>query len=97
MVEKHTNDTIDDSGTFSGSDDGSGSEVIKVIAGFSAGDYYYNIPGSATADTINIAKTSNIGIPGIWILNSASMLIIIRLHNKSFPHYQLCYVRCISC
>ena len=28
---------------------------------------HVTIPGSLTSDIINIARTSNIGIPGVWI------------------------------
>jgi len=96
MVEKHTNYTVDDSEAFGGSGDvssgsgigsgsgnGSGSgEEIEVIAGFSAGDHYYNIPRLGTADVVNIAQTSNVGIPGIWIFNSSSTVVIIRLNES---------------
>ena len=37
--------------------------------GFDAGDgiRYFAVPGSWTAAIINIASTSNVGIPGMWI------------------------------
>lgn len=37
--------------------------------GFNAGDgeRFFSIPGSQTAAIINIASTTNIGIPGVWI------------------------------
>ena len=40
-----------------------------TLAGYNAGDQInsYTLPGSRTADIINIAKTSNVGIPGTWI------------------------------
>ena len=91
-IQQPKNDSIDGSGglgefsglgDFSGdgsgdrSSDGSGSgEEIEAVAGFDTDDYYYNIPGSATAQIGNIAQTSNVGIPGMWIFNSASMLTL---------------------
>ena len=42
---------------------------VEALAGFNSGDQInsYTLPGSRTADIINIAKTSNVGIPGTWI------------------------------
>ena len=41
---------------------------VGYDAGDDAGDYisYYNVPGSGTADIVNITRTSNVGIGGIW-------------------------------
>ena len=41
----------------------------EALAGFNAGDgiNYIAIPGSLTPSIIDIARTSNVGIPGIWI------------------------------
>jgi len=33
----------------------------------------FNIPGSGTAEIINITQTSNVGIPGMWIFITAVM------------------------
>ena len=54
-------------GDVSGGVDGLGG--TEALAGFNAGDQVtsYNITGSITADITNIAKTSNVGIPGTWI------------------------------
>ena len=42
---------------------------IQATAGISAGNSidYVMIPGSRTSSIINIDKTSNVGIPGLWI------------------------------
>ena len=41
----------------------------EALAGINAGDYinYVTVPGSQTPDIINITKTSNIDVPGIWM------------------------------
>lgn len=38
-------------------------------AGFNAGDgkRYFNIPGSRTADVVNVEETTNVGVPGRWV------------------------------
>ena len=43
-------------------------DINRVEVGYDAGDYisYYNVPGSRTADIVNITRTSNVGIGGIW-------------------------------
>ena len=42
---------------------------LKAVAGYNAGDRInsYTIAGSQTSRIIEIAKTSNVGIPGTWI------------------------------
>ena len=42
---------------------------IPAQVGFDAGDgiRYFAVPGSQTDEIINIASTSNVGIPGMWI------------------------------
>ena len=47
--------------------------------GFNAGDgvRFFSIPGSQTADIINIATTSNIGIPGMWIFRVDLSMITV--------------------
>ena len=37
------------------------------------GDNFFNIPGSGTAEIINITQTSNVGIPGMWMFITTSM------------------------
>ena len=41
----------------------------EALAGINAGDSVNSItiPGSQTPSIINIAQTSNVGIPGVWI------------------------------
>ena len=55
--------TGDDSGGFNGL---GGTEAL---AGINAGDGFNHttIPGSLTPNIINIAQSSNVGIPGVWI------------------------------
>ena len=55
--------TGDNSGGFNGL---SGTEAL---AGINAGNRinYYTISGSRTSSIINIARTTNVGIPGTWI------------------------------
>ena len=55
--------TGDDSGGFGGL---GGTEAL---AGINVGDgvNYATIPGSLTPSIINIAGTSNVGIPGVWM------------------------------
>ena len=54
-------------GDASGGIDGLGGN--EALAGINAGDgiNFVTIPGSLTASIINIAQTSNVGIPGIWM------------------------------
>ena len=41
----------------------------EALVGINAGDYinYVTVPGSQTPDIINITKTSNIDVPGVWM------------------------------
>ena len=54
-------------GDFSGGLDGLGG--TEALAGFDPGNgiNYYTIAGSWTSGIIDIARTTNIGIPGTWI------------------------------
>ena len=54
-------------GDNSGGSGGLGGTQAQV--GFNAGDGVRsaNVPGSQTAGIINITKTSNIGVPGVWM------------------------------
>lgn len=47
----------------------SASSVTSPQAGFNAGDgkRYFNIPGSRTADVVNVEGTTNVGFPGRWV------------------------------
>ena len=55
--------TGDNSGGFNGL---SGTEAL---VGINAGDSinHVTVPGSRTSSIINIARTSNVGIPGTWM------------------------------
>ena len=46
----------------------SGLSGTEALAGINAGDHVdrVTIPGSLTSDIINIARTSNVGTPGVW-------------------------------
>ena len=54
-------------GEASGGTGGLGGTPAQV--GFDAGDgiRYFAVPGSQTDEIINIASTSNVNIPGMWI------------------------------
>ena len=54
-------------GSASGGSGGFGGTPAQV--GFDAGDgeRFYSVPGSQTADIVNIDTTSNIGIRGVWM------------------------------
>ena len=41
----------------------------EAVAGINGGDYvnYFTIPGSRTPNILNIAETSNVGNPGVWM------------------------------
>ena len=56
-------------GDDSGGIDGFGG--TEALAGINAGDGINNItiPGSLTPSIINIAQTSNVGIPGVWMFH----------------------------
>lgn len=43
--------------------------LLSSQAGFNAGDgkRYFNIPGSRTADVVNVEETTNVGYPGRWV------------------------------
>lgn len=47
----------------------SASAALSSQAGFNAGDgkRYFNIPGSRTADVVNVEGTTNVGFPGRWV------------------------------
>lgn len=47
----------------------SASLLLSSQAGFNAGDgkRYFNIPGSRTADVVNVEGTTNVGYPGRWV------------------------------
>jgi len=52
------------------------SSNLKAVAGYNTreGNHSFSIPGSGTANIINITQTSNIGVPGVWILHGEGLL-----------------------
>lgn len=40
-----------------------------ALVGFDAGDQfsYYSLPGSRTDAIANVTRTSNVGMPGVWV------------------------------
>ena len=54
-------------GDISGGLDGLGG--TEALAGINAGDHVNQstVPGSHTSGIINITRTSNVGIPGVWM------------------------------
>ena len=64
-------------GDWSGGSDGlSGTEAL---AGINAGDQinHVTIPGSQSPEIINITRTSNIGIPGVWMFRVGRGIVCI--------------------
>lgn len=53
--------------------------IISVVTGINVGDghRYVDIVLSSSTGELNIAKTSNIGVPGVWILKVDSGIGII--------------------
>jgi len=54
---------------------------FRALAGISAGDRisFNTIPESQTADIINIDKTSNVGIPGVWMFQAGKSMLPVGL------------------
>ena len=54
----------------------------EAVAGISAGDgvNFITIPGSLTPSIINIANTSNIGVPGVWMFKVGTGKISMLSH-----------------
>ena len=75
--------TLDCVGDNSGGIDGFGGN--EALAGINAGDGANSttIPGSLTPSIINITQTSNVDIPGMWILKSGQG----GLHKVKFAVY----------
>ncbi|KAJ1132104.1 hypothetical protein NDU88_010434 [Pleurodeles waltl] len=55
-------------GTASGGSRTTGLGGTQAQAGFNSGgsSHYFSIPGSRTADILNVASTSNVNTPGVW-------------------------------
>jgi len=47
-------------------------ENTKALAGYNIGENYVTIPGSRTSRIINIDRTSNINVPGVWMFDLTS-------------------------
>uniref|UniRef100_A0AAV2KYH3 Sushi, nidogen and EGF-like domain-containing protein 1 n=1 Tax=Knipowitschia caucasica TaxID=637954 RepID=A0AAV2KYH3_KNICA len=68
---------------------------IAAQAGFNAGDgkRYFNIPGSRTADIVNVEGTTNVGFPGRWVfrIDDANVEVGSCNHSASVcPHLRPC-------
>lgn len=64
-------------------------------AGFNAGDgkRYFNIPGSRTADIVNVEDTTNVGYPGRWVFRIDHARVEVGGCNNSAsvcPHLRPC-------
>ena len=76
----------------------------EALAGINAGDgiNYVTVSGSRTPDIINITRTSNVGIPGVWMfqVGRCTYMCNIDMYNlaisiliiTSFPTLQSTYV-----
>ncbi|KAL8173656.1 UNVERIFIED_CONTAM: hypothetical protein K2H54_014179 [Gekko kuhli] len=56
-------------GTASGGDPLTGLGGVMAQAGFNGGNNtnYFSIPGSRTAEIVNIEETTNVNLPGRWV------------------------------
>uniref|UniRef100_A0A3Q3WAJ4 Sushi, nidogen and EGF-like domain-containing protein 1 n=1 Tax=Mola mola TaxID=94237 RepID=A0A3Q3WAJ4_MOLML len=67
---------------------------IAAQAGFNAGDgkRYFNIPGSRTADVVNVEGTTNVGFPGRWVFRIDDANVEVGGCNDSSvcPHLRPC-------
>ncbi|XP_031586368.1 sushi, nidogen and EGF-like domain-containing protein 1 [Oreochromis aureus] len=68
---------------------------IAAQAGFNAGDgkRYFNIPGSRTADVVNVEGTTNVGFPGKWVFRIDDANVEVGSCNNSAsvcPHLRPC-------
>ena len=73
-----------------GSDSGGigGLGGVEAVAGINAGDgnKSITIPGSQTPSIINIAETSNVGIPGIWMFATGGTVTCIHTYVHVAMH-----------
>ncbi|KAM8874516.1 sushi, nidogen and EGF-like domain-containing protein 1 isoform 2-T2 [Spinachia spinachia] len=68
---------------------------IAAQAGFNAGDgkRYFNIPGSRTADVVDLEATTNVGYPGKWVFRIDDANVEVGSCNDSAsvcPHLRPC-------
>ncbi|XP_069057914.1 alpha-tectorin-like [Pleurodeles waltl] len=90
-------------GTTSGGDRSTGLGGTQAQAGFNSGgsSHYFSIPGSRTADILNVASTSNVNTPGVWafrvdtfqsaggcVYNGAFLPTGISFWNTTFCQYK---------
>ena len=56
-------------------------------AGFNAGDglRFANVPGSQTAEIVNIDSTSNVNRPGVWIFRADEEEIVVTQECNNDP------------
>ena len=71
-------------GDASGGSGGFGGTPAQV--GFNTGDgeRFASVPGSQTADIINIDTTSNIGVPGVWLFQVNEEEINIGMCSEAY-------------
>ncbi|XP_077193128.1 IgGFc-binding protein-like [Paroedura picta] len=64
-------------GTGSGGHTATGLGGTPAQAGFDSGDKtnYYTIPSSRTPDIVNIAMTTNVGVPGRWVFQVDKLVV----------------------
>ena len=78
------------------------SSDLIAVAGYSTleGDHFFNIPGSGTAEIMNVTQTSNIGVPGMWILPAEGVHTLVTGsaktgHNHKITLYSIEYIGCM--
>ena len=71
-------------GRASGGTNGLGGD--EAVAGINAGDGVNSItiPGSQTPSIINIAQTSNVGIPGVWMFAVEGTNVRMHVHTYTY-------------
>jgi len=64
----------------------------EATAGYDAGDgeNYFNIPGSGNPEILNIARTSNVGKPGMWMFSTLieGVCLSVQFHKHIIGTYQ---------
>ncbi|XP_072281725.1 alpha-tectorin-like [Pyxicephalus adspersus] len=72
-------------GTASGGHPKTGLGGIPAQAGINTPHQYFNMPMSRTEHIVNIASTSNVGCPGVWIFRADKLMVPGGcLHKDSF-------------
>ena len=65
----------------------------EALAGINTGNgvNFVTIPGSLTPDIINITKTSNVGIPGVWMFRvDQGNTLLSHTHTYIHMYMQCC-------